>query len=162
MKLNLQEANSKTLVKQPVRHPLNFEHYEYVINNCRDVDLQEITLMGYTRTRLLQKFDELENGVTGTYHDIPFLAAGTHVQNQEVWYWFIGTPLANDFFVRISGEAERLIKDSMARHPDKKHLVQVWSKHSQSVKWLNKLKFYEISHYLQGDEKILIVERKRN
>ena len=161
MKLNLPEANSKTLVRQPVRHPLNFEHYEYVINNCRDVDLQEITLMGYTRQRLIRKFDELENGVTGTCHGIPFLAAGTHVIGDEVWYWFIGTPLANDFFIRISGEAERLVRDSMSRHPDKRHLVQVWSQHHQSVKWLNMLKFNRTDHYFQGNEQIFIVERKR-
>ena len=162
MKLNLQVANSKTLVKQPVRHPLNFEHYEYVINNCRDVDLQEITLMGYTRNRLIRKFDELEDGVTGSYHNIPFLAAGTHVIDDEVWYWFIGTPLANDFFFRISGEARQLIEKSMQRHPDKRHLVQVWSRHTQSVKWLNMLKFNKIDRYFQGHEEIFIVERKRN
>jgi hypothetical protein len=162
MKLNFQETNYKTQVKQPVRHPLNFEHYEYVINNCRDVDLQEITLMGYTRTKFIKNFDNLDDGVTGTYHGIPFLASGTHIMGNECWYWFIGTPLCNDFFFRISGEAERLIKKSMSKHPNKKHLVQVWSKHKQSVKWLNMLKFKQIDHYMQGNEKIYIVERKRN
>ena len=156
----MEQANSQK-VRQPVRHPLNFEHYEYVLNNCRHYDYQEMMLMGYTKRRLIQKFDEYEYGVTGTYHDIPFLASGTHIIGDEVWYWFFGTPLANDFFIRISGEAERLIQDSMKRHPEKRHLVQVWSKHRQSVQWLNMLKFKRFSNYYVGDEEIFLVERKR-
>jgi hypothetical protein len=162
VKSNYQQEDYKKKVRQPVRHDLNFEHYEYVINNCRKVDEYEIMLMGYTKPRLIRKFDDLEGGVTGTYHGTPFLAAGTHVLTKECWYWFIGTPLANDFFVRISKEAERLIRDSMEKHPDKRHLVQVWSKHTQSVAWLNMLKFKRISSYYQGSEEIFIVERKRN
>lgn len=162
MKSNLPQEDYKTKVKQPVRHDLNFLHYEYVINNCRKVDEYEIMLMGYTKPRLIKKFDELEDGVTGTYHGTPFLASGTHILRNECWYWFIGTPLANDFFVRISREAEELIQKSMNKHQDKRHLVQVWSKHTQSVAWLNMLKFKRISSYWQGNEEIYIVERKRN
>lgn len=148
-------------IKQPVRHDLNFEHYEYVLNNCRHYDHQEMMLMGYTKQRLIKKFDEYESGVTGTYHGIPFLASGTHLLGNECWYWFFATPLANDFFVRISGEAERLVKNSIERHPKKRHLVQVWSKHTQSVAWLNMLKFKRFDSYYVGNEEIYLVERKR-
>lgn len=148
-------------VKQPVRHDLNYKHYKYVLENCRFCDQQEMMLMGYTKQRLLEKYSELEQGVTGTYHGIPFLASGTHILGDECWYWFFATPLANDFFIRISGEAERLIKNSMQKHQDKRHLVQVWSRHDQSVKWLNMLKFKHFSSYYVGDEEILLVERKR-
>ena len=54
-------------VKQPVRHKLNYPHFEYVVNNCRVADELECMLMGYTKKNLLQKFNQLEDGVTGTY-----------------------------------------------------------------------------------------------
>jgi hypothetical protein len=146
---------------RPVRHDLNYSHYKYVLNNCRFCDSQEMMLMGYTKQKLLEKYPEFEMGVTGTWHDIPFLVSGTHIIEDQCWYWFFATPLANDFFIRISGEAERLIKKSMNKHPDKRHLVQVWSKHIQSVKWLNMLKFKHFSSYYVGDEEIYLVERKR-
>ena len=148
-------------VKQPVRHKLNYPHFEYVANNCRVADELESMFMGYTKKNLLQKFNQLEDGVTGTYYHYPFLAAGTHVMDDEVWYWFFATPIVKDFFIRITREAENLIKRSMIKHPDKRHLVQVWSKHIDSVKWLNTLKFKQFSSYYVGDEEIYLVERKR-
>lgn len=149
-------------VKQPVRHDLNFSHFKYVVNKCRIADEMEFMLMGFTKTAVLTTYNELEDGVTGTYHGVPFLAAGTYVDNDEVWYWFIATPLVKDFFVRITREANALIKRSMEKHPTKRHLVQVWSKHADSVKWLNTLKFKQYASYYVGDEEIYLVERKRN
>ncbi len=148
-------------VKQPVRHELNYPHFKYVVENCRVADEMECMLMGYTKQKLLDKYNQMEDGVTGTYYNYPFLAAGTHVIDDEVWYWFFATPVVKDFFIRITREANRLIKKSMIKHPDKRHLVQVWSKHHHSVKWLNTLKFKRFSSYNVGDEEIYLVERKR-
>ena len=39
------------------KHPLNFDHFEYVISNMRQWDELEIMLMGYTKKRLLKMFD---------------------------------------------------------------------------------------------------------
>ncbi|MAG25282.1 hypothetical protein CMI47_06850 [Candidatus Pacearchaeota archaeon] len=148
--------------KQPVRHSLNFTHFRYVVNNCRVADEMEFMLMGYTKALILNKYEELEDGVTGTYYGVPFLASGTHVIDDEVWYWFVATPMVKDFFIRITREANQLIKRSMKKHPTKRHVVQVWSKHADSIKWLNTLKFKQFGSYTVGDEKIYLVERKRN
>ena len=157
----MEQVNYKTQVKQPIRHPLNFKHFKYVVDNCRVADQMEIMLMGYTKSHLLNKYDQLEDGVTGTYYGVPFLAAGTHVIDDEGWNWFISTPLVKDFFVRITREALQLINRSMKKHPTKRHVVQVWSKHVDSIKWLNTLKFKQFASYYVGDEKIYLVERKR-
>lgn len=144
------------------QQPLNFSQFKYVIDNCRVADQLEYMLTGYTKKELLNKYEELEDGIIGTYYNRPFLCAGTYVIDDEVWYWFFATPVVKDFFLKITREAENLIQRSMKKHPNKRHVVQVWSKHTQSVKWLNILKYKKFSSYYVGDEEIYLVERKRN
>ena len=73
--------------------------------------------------------------LTGTENNIPFLVAGTQVVNDEVWYWFIATPLVNEHWFRITREAKKFVQQKKKEHKDKKHLVQVWSGHRSSVGW---------------------------
>ena len=134
---------------------------EYVIENCRKADDIEIQLTGFTKQSLINIYDELEDGLTGTEeNNIPFLVAGTQVNEDEVWYWFLATPLVNHYWLRVTIEAKKLIQKKKKQHKDKRHLVQVWSGHKASISWLNILKFKEISHYYVGKEKILIVENR--
>ena len=96
---------------KPTRHKLNFPHFEYVVNNCRQADNIEIGLTGFTKKSLIKMYDELEDGLTGTEeNDIPFLVAGTQINNDEIWYWFIATPLVNHYWFRVTLEAKKLIK----------------------------------------------------
>tara|TARA_A100001388_G_scaffold268978_1_gene244727 strand:+ start:5956 stop:6435 length:480 start_codon:yes stop_codon:yes gene_type:complete len=146
---------------KPTRHKLNFKHFKYVIENCRKADDIEIQLTGFTKQSLINIYDELEDGLTGTEeNNIPFLVAGTQVNEDEVWYWFLATPLVNHYWLRVTIEAKKLIQKKKKQHKDKRHLVQVWSGHKASISWLNILKFKEISHYYVGKEKILIVENR--
>ena len=73
----------------------------------------------------------------------------------------MGTPLVKDFFKNITREAECMIQTNEKRFPKNKHIVQVWNKHQDSVKWLNILKFKPFSSYHVGKEEILLVERNR-
>jgi hypothetical protein len=57
--------------------------------------------------------------------------------------------------------SNHFIENSMRTYPYKRHVVQVWKKHQDSVKWLNMLKFYPFASYHVGAEEILLVERKR-
>ena len=144
---------------KPTRHKLNLPHFEYVVNNCRIADNKEIELIGYTKKSLIEMYQHLEDGLTGTQeHDIPFLVAGTQIVNDAVWYWFLATPLVNHYWIRVTREAKEFVQKKMNEHKDKRHLVQVWSGHKASISWLNILKFNEVSHYNVGNEKILIVE----
>lgn len=145
---------------KPTRHKLNFDHFEYVVNNCRAADEIELGLTGHTKEKLISMYNELEDGLTGTENDIPFLVAGTQVVDKEIWYWFLATPLVNHHWLRITREARNFIKEKKIQHKDKRHLVQVWSGHKASVGWLNILKFNEIDQYFVGKEKILIVENR--
>lgn len=144
----------------PTRHTLNYKHFEYVVNNCRKADEMEMNLCGFTKTSLIKIFDELEDGLTGTENDIPFLVAGTQIIENEVWYWFLATPLVNSHWLRVTREAKNLIKRKKEQHKDKRHLVQVWSNHTNSVAWLNILNFTEVEHFFVGNEKMLIVENR--
>ena len=146
---------------KPTRHKLNFPHFEYVVNNCRQADNVEIGLTGFTKKSLIKMYDELEDGLTGTEeNNIPFLVAGTQLQDDELWYWFLATPLVNHYWIRVTREAKNLIKKKKKQYQNKRHLVQVWSGHKASISWLNILKFKEVSHYYVGNEKILIVENR--
>ena len=145
---------------KPTRHDLNFDHFKYVVENCRSADKMEIGLTGFTKESLIEFYPKLEDGLTGTEDHIPFLVAGTQVLNDEVWYWFLATPLVNHYWFRVTLEAKKLIKKKKQQHKDKRHLVQVWSGHTASIKWLNILNFKEISHYNVLNEKILIVENR--
>lgn len=145
---------------KPTRHNLNRPHFEYVVQNCRQADVIEMNLCGFTQQSLIGIYDELEDGLTGTENEIPFLVAGTQVVKDEVWYWFLATPLVNSHWLRVTREAKNLIKRKKEQHKDKRHLVQVWSKHTNSVVWLNILKFTEIDHFFVGNEKMLIVENR--
>ena len=108
-------------------------------------------------------YDKLEDRLTGTEeNNIPFLVAGTQVYEDEVWYWFLATPLVNHYWFRVTLEAKKLIKKKLKQHKDKRHLVQVWSGHKASIRWLNILNFKQINHYYVGNEKILIVENRTN
>lgn len=150
-------------IAKPTRHKLNFPHFEYVVNNCRQADNVEIELTGFTKKSLIEMYDKLEDGLTGTEeNNIPFLVAGTQVYEDEVWYWFLATPLVNHYWFRVTLEAKKLIKKKLKQHKDKRHLVQVWSGHKASIRWLNILNFKEINHYYVGNEKILIVENRTN
>jgi hypothetical protein len=145
---------------EPTRHKLNFEHFKYVVENCRKADNIEISLTGFTKETLVNSFATLEDGLTGTEDTIPFLVAGTQITGDECWYWFLATPLVNSHWLRITREAKNLIKRKKQQYQNKKHLVQVWSGHKASITWLNILKFKETSHYFVGKEKILIVENR--
>ena len=157
--MQLFDRQVRTWVR-PVRHKLNFPHFSYVINNCRKADEIEMGLTGHNKQNLIAMFPHLEDGLTGTENNIPFLVAGTQVVNDKVWYWFIATPLVNEHWFRITREAKKFVQQKKKEHKDKKHLVQVWSGHRSSVGWLNILKFSPIEHYFVGKEKILIVENK--
>jgi hypothetical protein len=141
-------------------HDLNFDHYEYVVNNMRHWDQMEIMLMGFTKHSLLKYFDRMR-GITATYQGTPVLAAGHQLTDFECWYWFFGTPMVKDFFKKITSGSNHFIENSMRTYPYKRHVVQVWKKHQDSVKWLNMLKFYPFASYHVGAEEILLVERKR-
>ena len=145
-----------------IQRPLNFKHYKYVLENCRVADRIEMMLTGYTKNKVLEKYVEMEDGVIGSHQGIPFVASGTHVIKNEVWYWFFATPIVKDFFIKITHEANKLINKTFKKHPDKKHYVQVWSKHTDSIEWLNTLKFQQFGSYFVGNEQILLVERKGN
>lgn len=142
------------------KHPLNFDHYEYVINNMRHWDQLEIMLMGYTKKRLLHMFDQLQ-GVTGTYENIPVLCAGYQKFPNVCWYWFFGTPLVKDFFKNITREFKHMVETNEKKYPNDRHVVQVWNKHQDSIDWLNMLKFKPFSSFHVGKEEILLVERNR-
>ena len=58
---------------EPTRHKLNFEHFKYVVENCRKADNIEISLTGFTKETLVNSFATLEDGLTGTEDTIPFL-----------------------------------------------------------------------------------------
>ena len=143
-----------------VTHDLNFDHYEYVINNMRHWDHMEIMLMGFTKPLLVRHFDHMR-GLTATHDDTPVLAAGYKQTEDACWWWFFGTPMVRDFFNEITTGSNRYIEKVMQQHRHKRHVVQVWNKHQDSVKWLNILKFQQFSSYRVGAEEILLVERKR-
>jgi len=145
---------------KPTRHDLNFDHFKYVVENCRSADKMEIGLTGFTKESLIEFYPKLEDGLTGTEDHIPFLVAGTQVLDDEVWYWFLATPLVNSHWLRVTREARKFVKRKMSQHKDKRHLVQVWSGHKASITWLNILKFNQVGHYHVGNEKILIVENR--
>ena len=146
---------------KPTRHKLNLPHFEYVVNNCRRADNIEIGLTGFTKKSLIEMYPLLEDGLTGTQeNDIPFLVAGTQINKDEIWYWFLATPLVNHYWFRVTLEAKKFVKKKKNQFKNKRHFVQVWSGHKASIRWLNILKFKEISHYKVGNEKILIVENR--
>lgn len=145
---------------KPIRHKLNYEHFKYVVENCRQADNIEIGLTGFSKQTLIDLYPQLEDGLTGTEGDLPFLVAGTQVVDKEVWYWFLATPLVNSHWLRVTREARKFVNSKLEEHKDKRHLVQVWSGHKASITWLNILNFKEISHYNVGNEKILIVENR--
>lgn len=145
---------------KPIRHKLNFEHFKYVVQNCRQADDVEIGLTGFNKDTLIEMYPLLEDGLTGTERDIPFLVAGTQIVEDELWYWFLATPLVNSHWLRVTREARKFVNQKLEQHKDKRHLVQVWSGHKASITWLNILNFKEISHYYVEKEKILIVENR--
>ncbi len=145
---------------KPIRHKLNFEHFKYVVQNCRRADNIEIGLTGFNKDTLIEMYPLLEDGLTGTERDIPFLVAGTQIVEDELWYWFLATPLVNSHWLRVTREARKFVNQKINQHKDKRHLVQVWSGHKASITWLNILNFKEISHYYVENEKILIVENR--
>lgn len=145
---------------KPKRHNLNFKHFEYVVNNCRHADNLEIGLIGYSKKSLIEMYPLLEDGLTGTEEHIPFLVAGTQIIGDEIWYWFLATPLINSYWFRVTREARDFVNRKKLEYPFAHHLVQVWSGHKRSVEWLNILKFKEQRHYFVGKEKILIVENR--
>lgn len=147
-------------VEKPIRHKLNLPHFTYVVNNCRKADEIEMGLTGFTKKSLIELYPQIEDGLTGTERDIPFLVAGTQIVGNEIWYWFLATPLVHSHWIRVTREARDFIKRKKLEHKDKYHRVQVWSGHTSSIEWLNILKFQPINHYYVGDEKILIVENK--
>lgn len=98
--MQLFDRQVRTWVR-PVRHKLNFPHFSYVINNCRKADEIEMGLTGHNKQNLIAMFSHLEDGLTGTENNIPFLVAGTQVVNDEVWYWFIATPLVNEHWLEL-------------------------------------------------------------
>jgi len=141
--------------------PLQFDHYEYVIDNMRHWDHMEIMLQGFTKRKLLKMFDNL-HGVSATHENIPVLCAGYQTFPNIFWYWFIATPMVKDFFKNITREAKQMIEHNEKSNPDARHIVQVWNKHNDSLKWLNILNFKPFSSFFVGNEEILLVERKRN
>ena len=40
---------------EPTRHKLNFEHFKYVVENCRKADNIEISLTGFTKETLVKE-----------------------------------------------------------------------------------------------------------
>jgi 2'-5' RNA ligase len=141
-------------------HNLNFDHYQYVIDNMRQWDLTEIKLQGYTKTELFEMFNKLQ-GVTATHNNIPVLCGGIQKFPNICWYWFFATPLVKEFFKNITREARKMIKSNIKKHSNDRHIVQVWSGHQESVKWLNILKFETFSSFYVGKEEILLMELKR-
>lgn len=105
-------------------------------------------------------FDNLQ-GVSAAHENIPVLCAGYQTFPNVYWYWFIATPLVRDFFKNITREAKRMITKNQKTNPQARHIVQVWNKHQDSVKWLNILKFKPFSSFFVGNEKILLMEMKR-
>lgn len=141
-------------------HPLNRQHYQYVVNHMRWWDEMEIMLQGYTKKRMLDMFDDL-HGVSATHGDIPVLCAGYQTFPNVYWYWFIATPMVAEHFVDITRNAQKMIEKNEQETPDARHIVQVWNKHQHSIKWLNILNFKQFSSFNVGNEQILLVERKR-
>lgn len=141
-------------------YPLRFDHYEYVIEHMRQWDHMEVMLQGYTKKQLLKMFDNLQ-GVSATHEDIPVLCAGYQTFPNVYWYWFIATPLVRDFFKNITREAKKMITKNQKTNPQARHIVQVWNKHQDSVKWLNILKFKPFSSFSVGNEEILLMEMNR-
>ena len=144
-----------------ITHPLRYDHYAYVIDHMRHWDHLEIMLQGYTKKKLLEMFDDL-HGVSATHGKLPVLCAGYQTFPGTYWYWFFGTPIVKDFFKSITHEARAMIESNEKKDPEARHIVQVWKKHQDSVKWLNILKFKPFSSFFVGNEEILLVERKRN
>ena len=152
-------ARSKRQANLQVQ-PMTRNHYDYVVRNMRQWDEMEVMLQGYTKTQLMEMFDNL-HGVSATHQDIPVLCAGYQTFPKVYWYWFFATPMVRDFFIDITRHAQEMIRENEQRDPDARHVVQVWNKHQDSVKWLNILNFKPFSSFNVGNEQILLVERKR-
>lgn len=139
--------------------PLDRTHFYRVAKKLREYDRRELEVQNLP----LEWENFKDKGGFVVFDKRPIAMFGVSVGLGAMYFWFLATEEWEEnprHWITCHMFAQEFIDQMQVKHFGKRALIQVWEKHEQSVKWINRLGFKYTGHYTnRGDERLLYMER---
>lgn len=138
--------------------PVNIHNLTHIWESMRTRDRQELALQGMTDETYISVILNLEFVACAKYKGEPVAIIG-YGKNANIWLVFFGTPALDQHQLLFIKTGKQFVDCVVEKEFPARILVEVWSEHKDSLRWLSLLGFKNTAYLpRRRGEQFLVME----